>query len=84
MGHKDKKGYGQIRSGGRAHWAHRISYATFVGDIPEGMVVHHKCNKTWCIKPSHLSLETPLNNVREENERRAQEAQEAQEEVVPF
>ena len=38
--------------------AHRVSYRTFVGQIPDGMRVARTCGNSLCIKPEHLSLES--------------------------
>jgi HNH endonuclease len=71
-GHRDEKGYGQFRLKTRAFWAHRLSYATFVGPIPDGMTVHHKkcCLNPRCVNPDHLELLTIEDNTAEGNERR--------------
>lgn len=43
-------------------WAHRISYAVFIGDIAENMHIDHKCRNPICIRPSHLQQITPIEN----------------------
>ena len=57
-GAKDKDGYGYISVGNRTRKVHRVSYATYVGEIPAGCDVHHRCNRPACIQPTHLRGET--------------------------
>jgi hypothetical protein len=54
-------GYGRIevRSGvGRTsrttEAAHRVSYETFVGPIPDGLQIDHLCRNRLCVNPVHL------------------------------
>ena len=65
QGYTDRKGYGQINVAGKAHWAHRISYAAFEGEIPEGMTVNHRCARPGCINPEHLELMSNAENAAE-------------------
>ncbi len=70
-GHKDKKGYGQFKWLRRSWWAHRLSYRTFVGKIPEGMTINHKrqpCGNPSCVNPAHLELMTLAENTTERND----------------
>lgn len=55
--------YGQIWFRGRTLRAHRISYEHFVGVIPKGMLVLHKCDVPLCINPDHLFLGTHRDNT---------------------
>lgn len=43
----------------------RASYLHFVGTIPDGLVVCHKCNNPNCLNPGHLYLATPWQNIRD-------------------
>jgi hypothetical protein len=45
--------------------AHRLAYMTWVGDVPEGQYVLHKCDNPPCIEPSHLYVGTQADNVRD-------------------
>lgn len=62
-------GHGHIKVGGKARKAHRVSYETFVGPIPIGMMVLHKCDNPSCINPDHLHLGTHADNMAEMSDR---------------
>lgn len=65
-GCKDNHGYGQlaIRQGLKIR-SHRISYELFVGEIPEGQFVLHKCDNPACVRPDHLFLGSQKDNMRD-------------------
>jgi hypothetical protein len=58
-------GYGRIWLNGRGVAAHRYSYERFVGPIPAGMQVLHKCDNPVCVRPDHLFLGTQLENMQD-------------------
>ncbi|MDD4280094.1 MAG: HNH endonuclease [Candidatus Sumerlaeales bacterium] len=65
LGCKNMGGYGMIRVDGRLHQAHRISYALYNGEIPDGMCICHRCDNPGCVNPTHLFLGTKLDNAKD-------------------
>lgn len=61
----DVYGYGVFKTGGKVRKAHRLSWEAFVGKIPDGMCVLHKCDNRKCINPDHLFLGTFSDNVKD-------------------
>jgi hypothetical protein len=58
-------GYGDMWAD-KKHWlAHRYSYTIHKGEIPKGMHILHSCDNRPCVNPSHLSLGTNLENIRD-------------------
>jgi len=71
---KPEIGYGEFRrviDGIRFTTAHRASFYLFNGEIPEGMMILHKCSEDHkldnpkCINPSHLYCGTHKENMRD-------------------
>ena len=61
-------GYGVINMGGRngkIEAAHRVSWMLYVGEIPAGAFVCHRCDVPLCVNPSHLFIGTASDNVRD-------------------
>ncbi len=55
-------GYGVIQFKSIQHRVHRLMYQLFVGYIPEGFFVCHKCDNPKCCNPTHLFIGTPKEN----------------------
>jgi hypothetical protein len=55
-------GYGLKHVDGRWELAHRLSYKLFIGAIPAGNQVMHKCDNPACINPDHLAVGTNRDN----------------------
>ena len=53
-----KSGYGELCK--RA--MHRYSYERFIGEIPKGMHVLHRCDVPSCVNPNHLFIGTQRDN----------------------
>jgi len=61
-----KRGYGRlmVQDGRWRHvLAHRFSYERFVGPIPDGLCIDHKCRCRSCVNPNHLQVVTYRENL---------------------
>lgn len=57
------EGYGYMRHNGKFHRIHRFIYQECFGDVPDNLVVRHKCDVRSCINPEHLELGTTQENT---------------------
>lgn len=62
-GHNDY-GYGIFYINGKLRCAHCVTYELYVGEVPEGLELDHKCRIPCCVNPDHLEPVTHAENVR--------------------
>jgi hypothetical protein len=56
-------GYGRVSWNNCDYRAHRYSWICHYGEIQEDLFCCHFCDNPWCIRPSHLFIDTPQGNV---------------------
>jgi len=63
----DGWGYGVffLKDRSCAFKAHRLSWEIHFGPIPEGMLICHHCDNPKCVRPDHLFVGTPKDNIRD-------------------
>ena len=62
-GTKTDAGYGTVVFKGERTTAHRIAYKLTKGEIPNGLVLMHKCDNRPCCNPAHLKPGTQKQNL---------------------
>lgn len=66
---RNRLGYGLVGVGRKSVLAHRVAYELTKGPIPKQMLVRHRCDNPSCVRPDHLIIGTPLDNVRDSIDR---------------
>lgn len=65
VGACDRDGYSRMSIDGRVRMAHRVSYESYAGKIPDGLTIDHLCRVRCCINPTHLEAVThKVNTLR--------------------
>lgn len=59
----------QLRVADKLVLASRFAYEAFVGPIPCGMHVCHKCDTPLCVNPDHLFVGAHADNMRDRNKK---------------
>lgn len=57
--------YGLISYNGKYRLIHRIVFEHYNGLIPDGLIVRHRCDNTYCVSPEHLLVGTPKDNTQD-------------------
>jgi hypothetical protein len=63
QGSVNRDGYGAMRVDGKYWGTHRLVWTLTYGEIPEGLVVCHRCDHPACVNPAHLFLGTQQHNI---------------------
>lgn len=58
-------GYGKFWTGDKLVGAHVYAYTLVNGEIPNGMVIRHRCNNPKCVRPAHLLIGTHKENSQD-------------------
>jgi len=65
LGAKNSNGYGSISVNRKIWGVHRFVWTSFNGEIPEGLMVLHRCDNPPCVRLTHLFLGTSSDNVKD-------------------
>lgn len=54
--------YGHLGFDGRSWYTHRLTFTLVKGEIPNNLLIRHKCDNKSCCNPDHLELGTQKDN----------------------
>jgi hypothetical protein len=58
-------GYGRLTVDGKSKRVHRLAWEWEHGEIPEDGLICHECDTPLCVRPSHLFLGSPADNMHD-------------------
>src|SRR5580692_9233343 len=58
-------GYASLRRGGVHYKGHRLAYQLAKGELPDDILLRHRCNRKRCINPEHLIVGTQSENMQD-------------------
>lgn len=61
----DAMGRAYVHRNGKQQFTHRYIYQNDKGLIPDGMVIRHNCDNTWCLNVEHMSIGTQHENIHD-------------------
>lgn len=67
QGRVNEWGYSTTWFEGKGWKGHQLTYAYFIGDVPDGLVLDHLCRKPACCNPYHLEPVTHRVNIQRGN-----------------
>ena len=69
------RGYGQFYVGGERRYvrATHVGYEIAFGPLPEGKIVAHSCDHSWCHNDAHFRAWTQLENIEDRNRKGRQD-----------
>lgn len=69
-GAKSSNGRGCVYVCGHTLTTHKFFFELFIGPVPDGLELHHKCEVAACCNPDHLEIKTRLQHRRIHPDRR--------------
>jgi hypothetical protein len=61
------EGYGVVHAKSlgirKQMYAHRLSHELFIGPVPPGLQIDHRCRVRCCVNPQHIKAVTQIENI---------------------